>query len=456
MQMKPLRLLFLLAPLLCGPLFAQTQRVVRLSAPDAVNPAEVSIAINPTNPNNIVGVSLQYGKAGQPRVSNVAYVSSDGGHTWETIASHNPDGRIQGDDAVIMNAGGTAFHAYISFDGIRQKRPKVARNGIFVQSSADGGRTWAEPVPVVDHLNTVLPFEDKPYLASDDGHDSPYAGNLYLAWTRFDEYGSELPADSTQIFFARSDDNGRTFSMPFRISDTGGDCRDGDNTVEGAVPAVAPNGDVYVVWAGPKGLVFDRSADGGWTFGKDRIIADMPGGWDLEIPGINRSNGMPVTGVDHSDGPFRGSLYVNWIDTRNGDPDVFVLSSRDGGETWSEPVRVNDDAAGNDQFFTWMAVDPADGSVNILFYDRRGLEDNNTGLVLARSVDGGRTFVNHSVHQKPFRTDASIFFGDYNGIDAHGGKVTAIYTHFLDDRTLAVSSALFQFKPGTQDFSGTR
>ena len=127
------------------------------------------------------------------------------------------------------------------------------------------------------------------------------------------------------------------------------------------------------MWAGPLGLVFDKSTDGGLTFGKDKVIGDMPGGWDFEIEGLNRANGMPVTGVDLSNGPNKGTLYVNWIDARNGDPDVFVMSSRNGGETWTAPVRVNDDALknGKAQFFTWMAIDPADGSVNIVFYDRR-------------------------------------------------------------------------------------
>ena len=29
------------------------------------------------------------------------------------------------------------------------------------------------------------------------------------------------------------------------------------------MPAVGPDGEVYVAWAGPTGLVLDRSADGG-------------------------------------------------------------------------------------------------------------------------------------------------------------------------------------------------
>jgi len=207
-----------------------------------------------------------------------------------------------------------------------------------------------------------------------------------------------------------------------------------------------------VVWAGPRGLEFDKSLDGGWTFDSDRVIATNPGGWDIEIPGISRHNGMPVTGVDHSDGPYRGSLYVNWIDERNGDPDVFTIVSRDGGDTWSRPLRVNDDPVGNGaaQFFTWMAVDPVDGSVNVAFYDRRDLAGTLTGLTLARSTDGGQTFVNHQIDQEPFESSPDVFFGDYINISAHGGLVVPTYVHFIGETQLAVSVALFRFKPGTQ------
>jgi hypothetical protein len=175
-------------------------------------------------------------------------------------------------------------------------------------------------------------------------------------------------------------------------------------------------------------------------------------GWTIDIPGLGRSNGLPAAAVDLSDGPHRGTLYVNWIDERNGDPDVFLLYSRDGGETWTGPVRVNDDPVGNGkaQFFTWMAVDPVDGAVNVVFHDRRGYDGTTTGLTMARSVDGGRTFVNHPVGQKPFETYPDVFFGDYNGISAYGGRVVAVYPHFTAPDALAVSAVLFRFEPGTQ------
>lgn len=431
---------------------AQAQRVVRVTEPTAIQPAEVAIAINPKNPDNLVGASFQTGRPPLPFAASYTYVTMDGGLTWKTGAPQDPQNLIQGDDAMAFSSDGTAYHTHLSFDGIRVERPRRAESGIVTSASSDGGLTWADPVPAINHVNSVTPFEDKPGIVTDNAPASPFKGNVYLAWTRFDVYGSHDPECHTQIYFSRSTDGGKTFSMPFRISDTGGDCIDSDNTVEGTVPAVGPKGEVYIVWAGPLGLVFDKSLDGGLTFGKDKVIGQIPGGWDFPMPGLDRANGMPVTGVDLSNGPRKGTLYVNWTDERNGDQDVFVASSADGGETWSQPVRVNDDPVknGKAQFFTWMAVDPVDGSVNTIFYDRRDTEGTMTRLTMARSTDGGRTFVNHKINLEPFSCNAAVFFGDYSGIAAYGGRVVPIFMHFTDTRRLAVSVALFHFKPGTQ------
>lgn len=446
---------FLLVPILL--LFsltisAQNHRVVRLTEPGAVNPGEVSIAINPTNPDNIIGVSFQYGRPGQARVSNCRYVTNDGGKTWTTVVAQNPRGLSQGDDSIAINTAGVAYHTFMSFDGIRVQRPSRAYSGIFVSASRDSGKTWEEPVPVIDHINSVTPFEDKPYIVADNVTGSPFKNNLYMAWTRFDMYGSKNPAHRSHILFTRSIDEGKTFAMPFEISDTTGDCEDSDNTLEGAMAAAGLKGEVYLVWAGQKGLYFDISLDGGLTFGKDKIIAETPGGWDFEMPGFDRANGMPVTKVDTSNSPNRGTIYVNWVDARNGDHDVFLMASRDGGNNWTVPVRVNNDKLknGKEQFFTWMAIDPVDGSINIVFYDRRDLEGTRTGLTLARSVDGGKTFVNHRINLAPFECNKDVFFGDYSGIDAYNGRVVPIFMHFINNRELAVSAAIFDFKVGTQ------
>ena len=162
---------------------------------------------------------------------------------------------------------------------------------------------------------------------------------------------------------------------------------------------------------------------------------------------------MPITAVDISNGPHRGTVYVNWIDERNGDTDVFVAASRDGAKTWSTPVRVNDDGKGSAQMFTWLAVDPVDGSLNVVFHDRRGQTGTLTSVTLARSIDGGNSFTNHRAPVPAFECcDRSAFFGDYNGIDAYGGRVVAVFPIVTAEGRQKVQAAVARFRPGTQDF----
>ena len=72
------------------------------------------------------------------------------------------------------------------------------------------------------------------------------------------------------------------------------------------------------------------------------VISDQPGGWDYDISGLNRSNGLPFTVCDTSQSSTRGNLYVHWSDQRNGllDTDVWIIKSTDGGDTWTRPKRV--------------------------------------------------------------------------------------------------------------------
>lgn len=121
---------------------------------------------------------------------------------------------------------------------------------------------------------------------------------------------------------------------------------------------------------------------------------------------------------------------MTWSDYRNGDVDVFCSSSKNRGKTWSPAVRVNSDPLHNgaDQFFQWMAVDPADGSMNVVFYDRRAdAENRKSTITLARSTDGGKTFANYAWNAEPFDAEG-VFMGDYTGIAAFNGRVYGIWT----------------------------
>lgn len=414
-----------LAALVMNPMRTLGYANVRVNT-NSNQPEETSIAINPRNPDNIMGVAQGS--------DCYFYPSFDAGQTWTEGSLADPF--CLGDPATVFDRNGTAYYCYIG---------TWSHSGIFANRSTDGGRTWLpQGTAIIQHAGDV-PFEDKSYPAA-DWSTGPSAGNIYVSWTQFTHYGSTNPADSSRILFSRSTDAGTTFSNPQIVSDQGGDAIDSDNTVEGAVPAVGPDGAVYIAWAGPRGIEFDRSAPGGMSFGRDVVISDIPGGWDYSVPGIYRANGLPVIKTDISHGPYRGRVYVNWSDQRNGDTDVFLIYSDDRGLTWSPRIRVNDDPLGNgrDQFFTWMDVDAVTGSVYVVFYDRREHSDNlTTDVYMARSDDGGGHFTNEKISSTPFVPRSDVFFGDYIGVSAFGGRVRPLWMR-LDGTTLSLWTALIE------------
>src|SRR5499427_3370066 len=137
--MKSLLLIFVAASVCVLAQTVSGQSVVRVSDADAINPAEVSIAINPKNPDNVVGASFAQGRPPRARYGSYNYSSMDGGKTWRTIPVADPKNLTQGDDVVYFGNDGTAYHTHLSFDGIRVAHPRRAETGILIESSADGG-----------------------------------------------------------------------------------------------------------------------------------------------------------------------------------------------------------------------------------------------------------------------------------------------------------------------------
>ena len=374
---------------------------------------EPSIAVNPGNPQQLVG-------AFQVNAS-VAY-SQNGGQSWTLAEGTAPaDYKVSGDVSVAYDNQGRAFLCYIAFDKLGTENywaHGATRNGIFVRRSLDGGKTWEKDASVVIAHPTEpgIPFEDKPYIVADATH-SKYAGNLYIGWTEFS-------LDKSIMLFARSTDGGRTWSKPLEISTREGLPRDDNGAVEGFTGAVASDGTLYVVWCDISGIVLAVSKDGGRSFSRSRTIVKTGPSY-FDPTSVGRGNGFPQVGID----PGNGRLFVTWADFTNGDLDVFSATSKDRGKHWSAPVRVNSDALhnGRDQFFQWLAVDPVDGSENVIFCDRRADPGNRSYyLTLARSTDGGKTFQNYAWSTQP-SDPKDIFMGDYMGIAAYGGKVWGIW-----------------------------
>ncbi|MCX6152219.1 MAG: T9SS type A sorting domain-containing protein [Ignavibacteriales bacterium] len=409
-------------------LLAQYQNV-RINSIKTNEPEEVSIAINPTNPLNLAaGANI-----------NLNYHSTDGGLTWQEGRLSSTFG-VWGDPCVTFDPDGNLYFGHLS-------TPQT--NGywidrIVVQKSTDGGTTYDNGVGI--GYSPPRKEQDKEWLIADHTN-SIYRGNLYMAWTEFDEYGSPDPRDSSRILFSYSSDQGLSWSQPTIVSDRSGDCFDGNNTDEGAVPAVGPNGEVYLSWAGPLGIMFDKSTDGGQSFGKDIFVSNQPGGWAFDVPGINRCNGLPVTICDISNSPYKGNIYINWSDQRSRykDTDIFLIKSTDGGKTWSDVKKVNGDKTNRHQFFTWATVDPKTGYLYIVYYDRRNTTDNATDVYMAKSIDGGDTFTETKISSSSFTPVSNIFFGDYTNIAAYDGKVYPIWMR-MDGIKLSIWTALIDDK----------
>jgi hypothetical protein len=408
---------------------------------------EPGIAVNPKNPEQVVAVFQDNAHASY---------SVNGGREWQAAGGVEPPNyRVSGDVSVTYDLQGHAIICYMAFDKLGTFNywgHNSSRNGLFVRRSLDGGKTWeADHIPIIEHpTKPGVPWEDKPYIVADNGK-GPYAGNLYVGWTRW------TLADS-EILLSRSTDGGKTWSKPIEVDDHPGLPRDDNGALEGFAAVAAPDSTLYAVWSNGEGIVLTTSHDGGRTFSRPRlIIRTAPIMFAVQT--LERANGFPQIAMD----PKSGRLYVTWSDYRNGDLDVFCAGSSDNGKTWSQPVRVNSDPLhdGADQFFQWSAVDAVDGSINVVFYDRRRDPQNRQQtVVLARSSDGGRSFVNYAWTDELFEA-GGVFFGDYTGIAAFGGRVYGVWTEKPPNQTESSqgSSATPRrrqgtvVKVGTADFS---
>lgn len=414
---KLIKILFML---LVGASMVQAQNLVKAPQSEVFNltPSpgyftEPGIAVNRSNPQQVVAVFQDNAHASY---------STDAGHTWQAAEEVAPKNfRVSGDVSTTFDNRGHAFICYIAFDKLgtfNYWAHGATRNGIFVRRSLDGGKTWEpEHIAVAEQASQPgIPFEDKPYIVADQTK-SRFAGNLYVGWTRW-------RLTDSQMVLSRSTDDGKTWSAPVEIDAHPGLPRDDNGAAEGFAGAVAPDGTLYAIWSQDNDIMLSSSRDGGVTFSHARAILHTAPIM-FAVQAVERANGFPEIAVD----PKSKRLYITWSDYRNGDLDVFLSTSEDQGKHWSAPLRVNDDPVhdGADQFFQWLAVDATDGSVNVLFYDRRGDPENRKQIVvLARSTDGGRTFTNYAWTDEPF--DASnVFFGDYTGLAAYGGRVYGVW-----------------------------
>lgn len=349
--------------------------------------------------------------------------SLDGGSTFADggVVPPVPNGANLGDPDVAADRQGNFYFSMIAFDA----------NGIGfigISKSGDGGRTFSMPISASTIVSGPDSFQDKEFITVDKS-GSQYDGNIYVTWTRFGP-------DGPQIMFARSTDSGRSFKNPIAISTLGA-------FAQGSMPRVGPNGEIYVVWErfNTPGIHISKSTDGGKTFGAENVAETLVA--QVEFIGQPASpstcegrqilNGyvdaafeFPAMDVN----PINGEIYVTYNSNPDGidESDVLFTRSSDGGKSWSDPIRINDDSTLTDQFMPAITVAP-DGTIGVIWYDRR-LDSFNLSfdLYLGVSNDGGRTWFPNkrlstvSSEVPPlgpnFDRLRPCYMGDYNDITA--------------------------------------
>jgi hypothetical protein len=216
------------------------------------------------------------------------------------------------------------------------------------------------PVPLASHLDNK--WSPTITAAAD--------GSVYAAWSDFRNYNWD-------IFLAASDDGGRTFGPNTQINDY----LDSERLDERPTIAVDGSGRVHAAWTDLRrvkpdtDIFYARSDDQGTSFSANRQLDDSAAGFDpnSDTPTNQWYPSMAATG---------GRLFVAWQDNRHGNDDIFFTSSENRGDTFAGSERVDDTGSGQSEqtrpqlawakgycYVTWE--DDRNGNSDIYFARRR-------------------------------------------------------------------------------------
>ena len=328
--------------------------------------------------------------------------SHDGGLTWSEsllLPDPTPNHLSQSDPVLTSDTEGNFYLSSTS------RQPVVNYNrDMLLYKSTDDGQTFELHATAVPGSGSQ--GEDKEWIFCDPVPTNSTFNNVMIVWRSF----GPVP----KIKFSKSDVGGANWGPSVEVGD--GFWGQGANVASGT------NGNIYVVWW-DNGLKFDRSFDGGESFGIDTYISNY---------GFQINTSFPFICADYSQNSSRGNVYVVWSDRKNGTDDIWFQRSTDNGDTWmTQPIMVNDVEL-NQQYWPTIQCDE-NGRIVVGFYDERE-GPSNINAYLAYSDDQGNTWTNAKLSNESFSANtpnSNVRYGDYIGIDTYGGKIVPVWT---DDR----------------------
>ena len=397
-----------------------------------LNESEEAIAINPTNPKNIVIVTNVGHREAGLDAGMFEAVSFDGGTTWtrKLIGDKDNLGDACCDPTLSFDEFGNLFMSYL-FE---------VENTVPIALSTDGGLTFnlvgnivappkGTPTKTSGDNRGLFRFVDQPTITAARGE----------VWVIFNAGG---PLFATGAAVAGFGQVGSFFQ---------GEVVPGTNNCTYGDIAIGPTGQVMQVCTLTEsgqggGRLFvnvDLDGLGPAGFGDRVFVAETHvGGFDFIPPQRDRSiDAEPGLAWDRTGGARNGRVYLVYtkeIQNESDNTDIFVRFSDDNGATWSQGVRVNDDQTPNSQFLPKIALDQTSGNVAAVWYDARrdlgtggagdtdGIANDDAQLWGAFSTDDGATFgANVQISAGTSNSHDSgngIDYGDYSGLAFYGGK----------------------------------
>jgi len=221
--------------------------------------------------------------------------------------------------------------------------------------------------------------------------------------TQSETFTTANPDDPTQVVVAYNDSRGRNFN-PINISGASVST-DGGNTftrltkANGQSPFDNTFGDPVVLYHKPSGtwvtVWLDGACGGQGLGGYKSLTPDDPNSW-THFCAFNEGSADRESGwADNNPAsPFFGRLYISWNDFNQPNANIFVISSTDGGSTWSSPVMVSTQAT----FVRDVQITgdlAGGGAIYVAGMDEGGggFPHNDTNLIF-KSTDGGSTWSN--------------------------------------------------------------
>jgi BNR repeat-like domain len=244
-----------------------------------------------------------------------------------------------------------------------------------------------------------------PYIASDN------RGGFYLVYV-------ERAKGASNVMLRHSSD-GVNFSAPVRVNNL-----DGDATVRNENPpkvAAAAQGRVYVCWASERGkwkgdIRFARSTDGGKTFSPAITVnsdgANEPAGHAFQSLAVDS----------------KGGVFIAWIDERDKrkedrGAEIWLAASSDHGKTFSRDRRILTDVC--ECCRTNLQIDAA-GNLYLSYRVVPRSGPMYRDIIIARSVDGGKTFAQAVVSEDKWEVNGCPVAGPSFSFDKHGA-ITVIW-----------------------------